>query len=744
MYLTQRNYGALIPDVSKNQVPLQRILAGGQVWDANFSRWFELTDDRGQEMPGKNSKLYYYENDNLQYQEPDRSFLLDGGNVSSLVVSHGIPQMFSKSPYEEIFPWDDDSYCIYQTDRAFYLRRQEKTDKQDPGFPLNSARVTSYTDNWYTYTKLNRINLTDYGVLLLTATLNVATMRGATLVYWLESDISTYIDPTKPLDKDRPAAYRVCGSFYDPVKDIITSKIVLAKIVTGDKMPVNLTLASDGRAYYTVCKSNIADNGTVETYSADIYSFKCTSTVSMDIEKLGVTGGVVAAGGYQEVSINVKNTGNTPIAQIDLQAFEGNSTHPYELIHVDVMEPDKSKITLLDDNLEYSSNGKAVWRVDGINDPNNGDNWVVTRKNIFGSGENAETHNTAKLLMPGDEACYHFKMLVPPTWEGEKVVTVKLKGIRACIDWASAVVDNKDKNKPLDDVPLIEFTLRSDGTTQVSMPEQVMSGGKESCWPLDIEDYVINYGMNTLDTDFGNLWLEGRTLLEDGSDTVMLTVGSEAEWNGKDNHNAIYITLDDDESTRRLLFDADALAKGDGLTANKVVTISTTLGALIGDADPEKIRVEIVGDQEEMVQADNVWELQLRNPALKIVVEPEDQTIMEGSTLEMYVEAEGGNTPYRYQWQMRMKGSTEWQNVIMGTDAELTMEKVKRNMDGSAIRCVITDEDGTEVTSRAASLTVKKLPHTGDANDPYMTLVLLVAAGAMLLILARKRKHRAE
>ena len=732
----QRNYSDLLPEVSRNQVPLQRILAGGQAWGDEFSRWYDLTDDRGQMMPGKNSKLYYYQNDfDDYYKEPRRVFLLDGGNVSNLAVSHGLSQMH----------WSDRDFVALQTDRAFYLRRQEKTDKLDPGFPLNSARVTSRVDNQDEYTKLDRINLTDYGVLLPTATLNVATMRNAPLVYWLESAPSTYIDPEKPLDDTIPSVYRVCGSFYDPVKDIMTSKLTIAKIVTGDKIPVNLTLASDGRAYYTLCKKNIADSGTTEAYSAEIYSFQCSAAVSMELKNISMPSGVmVKPGGYLDVSLDAKNTGNTPIAKIVFQAFEGNNTNAFESIVLDIMEPDKSTITLLNGNLEYSSNDKVAWRVDGVNDPNNGDNWVVTRKNIFGSGENAEAHNIARLLMPGDEACYHFKLMIPPEWEGEKVITLKLTRIYGCIDWAKGVVDYKDKDKPLDDVPLIEFSLQPDGSTQVVMPEQPMADDEESCWPLDIEDYVINYAVNTLDTDFGNLWLEGRTLLEDGSDTVMLTVGSEAEWNGKDNHNAIYITLDDDESTRRLLFDADALAKGDGLTANKVVTISTTLGALIGDADPEKIRVEIVGDQEEMVQADNVWELQLRNPALKIVVEPEDQTIMEGSTLEMYVEAEGGNTPYRYQWQMRMKGSTEWQNIIMGTDAELTMEKVKRNMDGSAIRCVITDEDGTQVTSRAASLTVKKLPHTGDVNDPYMTLILLVAAGVMLLILARKRKHRAE
>ena len=90
--------------------------------------------------------------------------------------------------------------------------------------------------------------------------------------------------------------------------------------------------------------------------------------------------------------------------------------------------------------------------------------------------------------------------------------------------------------------------------------------------------------------------------------------------------------------------------------------------------------------------------------------------------------------------------STEWKNIPNAIGAELYLVKATVETDGSAYRCVITDENGDSVTSLAAVVRVTGnpiVPATGDPHDPRVDLLLLLASGvaAILLLICRKRRY---
>ena len=64
-------------------------------------------------------------------------------------------------------------------------------------------------------------------------------------------------------------------------------------------------------------------------------------------------------------------------------------------------------------------------------------------------------------------------------------------------------------------------------------------------------------------------------------------------------------------------------------------------------------------------------------------------------------------------------------------------------MSGNAYRCIVTDADGSTLTSRAAILIVTKLsPKTGDTTDLNLMLLMLLTAGAVFVLSLKSRKRK--
>jgi len=95
---------------------------------------------------------------------------------------------------------------------------------------------------------------------------------------------------------------------------------------------------------------------------------------------------------------------------------------------------------------------------------------------------------------------------------------------------------------------------------------------------------------------------------------------------------------------------------------------------------------------------------------LKIVTQPKDTTVKSGEIAYMNVKAEGGKTPYQYQWLMSLDGGRkQWISVPGQTSATLTITTSEDSAKQSPVyRCMVTDKNGDVVYSDLASITVER------------------------------------
>ena len=70
----------------------------------------------------------------------------------------------------------------------------------------------------------------------------------------------------------------------------------------------------------------------------------------------------------------------------------------------------------------------------------------------------------------------------------------------------------------------------------------------------------------------------------------------------------------------------------------------------------------------------------------------------------------------------------------------LTLKAVELEMSGNQYRLLVTDASDYSVQSRAAELTVKKVPHTGDTTPILWYVLGVTAAAAVIVYILLKRK----
>lgn len=128
---------------------------------------------------------------------------------------------------------------------------------------------------------------------------------------------------------------------------------------------------------------------------------------------------------------------------------------------------------------------------------------------------------------------------------------------------------------------------------------------------------------------------------------------------------------------------------------------------------------------------------------LRITRHPANANAYVGETATFTVEAAGGTTPYRYQWQIVM--GDDFENISGATNASYSISAVTMGNDGYKYRCTISDSAGTIVTSNTATLSVDEnieIPKTGDDSRPALWLGLMVLSLGSLIIPAIIRKRR--
>lgn len=163
---------------------------------------------------------------------------------------------------------------------------------------------------------------------------------------------------------------------------------------------------------------------------------------------------------------------------------------------------------------------------------------------------------------------------------------------------------------------------------------------------------------------------------------------------------------------------------GDG-----IVTIDDALGIL---------ELCCAGD---MTMAERVLQEMLKSMPvnqLQIVKQPVSQYAMVGQLAEFAVSATGDGLSY--QWYIDRNDGHGWRRMKGATSSAYMTPPTELDNDGFLYRCVIRDAYGSEVASDTAALhVVIDLPDTGDASEPMLYALAMIASAAVLLAYARKR-----
>ena len=126
---------------------------------------------------------------------------------------------------------------------------------------------------------------------------------------------------------------------------------------------------------------------------------------------------------------------------------------------------------------------------------------------------------------------------------------------------------------------------------------------------------------------------------------------------------------------------------------------------------------------------------------LFIVDQPVSISASEGEEAMFSVMADGGEKPYRYQWQ-RMTGIDQWTDIPGADQDTYRIASVQLEQNGLTVRCVITDQLGDSVTSDPASLSVLRQPQTRSQPMLWLLWLLLAISSVAVLVaivLYRKR-----
>lgn len=105
---------------------------------------------------------------------------------------------------------------------------------------------------------------------------------------------------------------------------------------------------------------------------------------------------------------------------------------------------------------------------------------------------------------------------------------------------------------------------------------------------------------------------------------------------------------------------------------------------------------------------------------LKIVTEPQNMSAAAGSTNEVAftVAASGGETPYTYKWQWSENNGSTWSDIKASSakTSKLLLSAASGFNSGVQLHCIVTDNKGKSVTSRAAVFTIGSGNGNGNGN----------------------------
>lgn len=581
---------------------------------------------------------------------------------------------------------------VNDKDTLFYLDRV-KTD--EGGFIHRLKGVTLSPQS-----PEKPVTVTDYDIEVNADRFDTVKFGGGIYLYWTEcSTPKAGSDPEYKYKEE----YLVRCVRYDPDTDTICDPFTLVQLA---ESPSSVKLQDSGAGYYAVDLGN--NNGSYLRQSLTYFTYRLV--MSAELQAAVPNDPCVCAGDYIDLILSVRNTGNLPLSGLNVAVKKGSQV--IQTLHIDCTQPQEST------NLFFAANGnleaeqKGVYtirRVDGMYDALNGESWNITSTNSNGVTTQRNVRTT--LLMPGDTQSYKAKMLIPADWDGNVALTAEIIRTVGAKQFGALLTEN---GRPLSNA----LVLTTDATNDDPVLMRLTPKNAHK---------IVN-------TDSHDLMLSAQLFNREGETYVRVSILNRSG-NTKP-RSRVVPTLTSSYNGQTLFSHTFRNAMEDDYGYSMDIPLQTlTAGRRLDELD---LNVSSKADYAEFADADNHVRLSLF-PKLYIAQQPESLNLVEKQDALFVVSADGGQRPYRYQWQ-KLNAEGRWVDLPGANQDSYQLPKVTLAQSGLTLRCVVTDGAGDSVTSDSAVLSVFSLPQTGDETQPALWMLLAVASAALIALLCFRRR----
>ena len=579
---------------------------------------------------------------------------------------------------------------IDDKDTLFYLDRV-KTD--EGGFIHRLKGVTLSPQS-----PEKPVTVTDYDIEVNADRFDTVKFGGGIYLYWTECST-----PNTNVVPDAKAEYLVRCVRYDPDTDTICDPFTLVQL---GESPSSVKLQDSGTGFYAVDLGN--KNGSYVRQSLTKFTYQLV--MSAELQAAVPNDPCVCAGDYIDLILSVRNTGNLPLSGLNVAVKKGSQV--IQTLHIDCTQPQESTNLFFAANGNLAAEQKGVYtirRVDGMYDALNGESWNITSTNSNGVTTQRNVRTT--LLMPGDTQSYKAKLLIPADWNGNVDLTAEIIQTVGAKQFGALLTEN---GRPLSNA----LVLTTDATNDDPVLMRLTS---------EMAHKIVN-------TDSHDLMLSAQLFNREGETYVRVSILNRSG-NTKP-RSRVVPTLTSSYNGQTLFSHTFQNAMEDDYGYSMDIPLQTlTAGRRLDELD---LNVSSKENYEEFADADNHVRLSLF-PKLYIAQQPESLNLVEKQDALFVVSADGGQRPYRYQWQ-KLNAEGRWVDLPGANQNSYQLSKVTLAQSGLTLRCVVTDEAGDSVTSDSAVLSVFSLPQTGDETQPALWMLLAVASAALIALLCFRRR----
>lgn len=577
---------------------------------------------------------------------------------------------------------------VNDKDTLFYLDRV-KTD--EGGFIHRLKGVTLSPQS-----PEKPVTVTDYDIEVNADRFDTVKFGGGIYLYWTEcSTPKAGSDP----DYKYKEEYLVRCVRYDPDTDTICDPFTLVQLA---ESPSSVKLQDSGAGYYAVDLGN--NNGSYLRQSLTYFTYRLV--MSAELQAAVPNDPCVCAGDYIDLILSVRNTGNLPLSGLDVKVKKDNQV--IQTLHINCAQPQESTNKFSTANGDIPRKGLyTIRRIDGMYDPLNGESWNITSTNSNGVTTQRNVRTT--LLMPDDTQSYKAKLLIPADWDGKVDLTAEIVQTVGAKQFGALLTEN---GRPLSNA----LVLTTDATNDDPVLMRLTPKNAHK---------IVN-------TNSHDLMLSAQLFNREGETYVRVSILNRSG----NTKSRVWPTLTSSYNGQTLFSHTFRNAMEDDYGYSMDIPLQTlTAGRRPDELD---LNVSSKADYAEFADADNHVRLSLF-PKLYIAQQPESLNLVEKQDALFVVSADGGQRPYRYQWQ-KLNAEGRWVDLPGANQNSYQLPKVTLAQSGLTLRCVVTDEAGDSVTSDSAVLSVFSLPQTGDETQPALWMLLAVASAALIALLCFRRR----